>query len=235
MINTLNLANSLFTGYNNKRGILISGYEWGFSQKDQRLSSKETPPFLDKNATTTFSNKTAAHGPRALAWRYDNRIHKWFELWGHPLNREGLGGSFEKCLVQTNWCNTQGHHMEGSYHKKLSSPVQVDNFLRHIARLEPALILCMGSAMMDILQAPSTLSRFTQIVGPAINPPQKIQKNAKGRRFKIGFQQFERCSIVSLPHPSSSIGLRDDYIALFSPEIGDLIASVRIAKGCESS
>lgn len=235
MAHELNLANSIFHGINDKRGILICGYEWGFSQEDQRIFAEGSPaPFFDRYATTTFSNKTPAHGSRALAWRYDKRIHKWFELWGHPLNREGLGGRFEQCLVQTNWCNTEGHHIVGSYHEKLSDPVQVDNFLFHIDELDPALILFMGSAMIDILQQPSVLSRFVEIVGPETSPLRKVQKDFVGRKFYVGFQGFQRCSVVSLPHPSSSRGLSDNYIALFAQEIGGLISPVKVAKGADS-
>lgn len=235
MSDELNLANSIFSGLNDKRGILICGYEWGFSQEDQRLFAEGNPaPFFDKEAETTFSNKTPAHGDRALAWRYDNRIHRWFELWGHPLNREGLGGLFEKCIVQTNWCSTEGHHIEGSYYEKLSDPVQVDNFLFHVSELDPAVVLFMGSAMIDVLQNPSILARFSGIVGAETNPLRKVQKEFSGRRFRVGFQGFQRCSVVSLPHPSSSRGLSDAYIALFSKEIGNLISEVRRAKGADS-
>jgi len=227
----LNLANSLFRGLNDTRGILICGYEWGFSQEDQRIFSEGSPPpFFDKDATTTFSNKMPAHGSRALAWRYDNRIHKWFELWGHPLDREGLGGPFEKCIVQTNWCNTGGHHIEGSYFEKLSDPAQVDNFLFHIGKLDPALILFMGSAIIDVLQQPAVMARFVETAGPEISPLRKIQKDFGGKRFKVGFQDFKRCSVVSLPHPSSSRGLSDKYVALFTQEISELISTVKLAK-----
>lgn len=236
MTNELNLANSIFPGLNDKRGILICGYEWGFSQADQRLHAEGNPaPFFDKGAKTTFSNKTPAHGDRALAWRYDNRIHRWFDLWGHPLNRDGLGGVFEKCIVQTNWCSTEGHHIECSYHAKLSDPLQVENFIFHTAELDPALIMFMGSTMIDVLQYPTVLSRFTKIAGSQISSLQKVQKEFSGRRFFVGFQSFKRCSVVSLPHPSSSRGLSDNYIALFANEIGSLISSVRHDKGVDST
>lgn len=221
---------------NDKRGILICGYEWGFSQEDQRAFAEgNPPPFFDKDATTTFSNKAPAHGRRALAWRYDKRIHKWFELWGHPLNRDGLGGHFEKCIVQTNWCNTEGHHIEGNYYGKLTDSVQLDNFLFHISELDPALILFMGSAMIDVLQQPSVLHGFVRIVGPETSPLRKIQKSFKGRRFHVGFQSFRRCDIVSLPHPSSSRGLSDEYIALFAQEISGLISPIKLAKCADST
>jgi hypothetical protein len=39
---------------NDKRGILVCGYEWGFSKKDQRIFSEGNPaPFFDKYATHT--------------------------------------------------------------------------------------------------------------------------------------------------------------------------------------
>lgn len=230
----LNLANSLFNGLNDKRGILICGYEWGFSQEDQRIFADGMPvPFFDKDAVTTFSNKTPAHGARALSWRYDNRIHRWFELWGHPLIRDGLGGPFEKCIAQTNWCTTEGHHMSGSYHAKLTDSEQVENFLFHISTLDPALILFMGSVMIDVLQEPSIHRRFCELMGKQSGPLIKVQKDFSGRQFKVGFQEYERCNVVSLPHPSSSRGLADNYIAMYSQEVGALISSIRNVKEAE--
>lgn len=232
MTSTLNLAHSIFTGHNDKRGLLICGYEWGFSKEDERQFAKgHQLPFFDKDAQTTFSNKTPAYGKRALAWRYDARINRWFELWGHSLSREDLGGSFEKSIVQSNWCNTQEHHIKDDYYAKLTDPAQVNNFLHHVAALDPAIIMFMGSVMIDVLQQPPILQRFTDIVGNQIKPLEKIQKNDSGRRFKIGFQKFSRCTVVSLPHPSSSRGLTDRYIGLFANEIGGLIAAFRDAKG----
>lgn len=233
MIDDLNLGNSLFAGLNDKNGIVVCGYEWGFSQEDQRLISEEKDVFFDKNAVTTFSNKTPAHGNRAMAWRYDKRIIRWFELWGHPLIRDDLGGNFEKCIVQMNWCNTQGHHIDENYYSKLSDPAQISNFIDHVNFLKPALILFMGSAMIDVLQSDSVMSAFVAVAGGETSPLQKVQKEFCGRRFKVGFQGFERCNVVSLPHPSSSRGLSDEYIQLFGNEIGERISRVRFSKGLD--
>lgn len=230
----LNLGNSIFPGLNEKRGILICGYEWGFSQEDQRLFAGEATPFFDKNAETTFSNKTPAHGDRALAWRYDKRITKWFELWGHPLSREDLGGQFEKCIVQTNWCDTEGHHIAENYYAKLSDPAQVKNFIFHVKELDPSLVLFMGSAMIDVLQSEAVMREFVGVVGRQTSPLQKVQKEFRGRRFRVGFQGFERCNVVSLPHPSSSRGLNNEYIQLFGAEIGNFISLVKLSKRVDS-
>lgn len=227
----LNLGNSLFAGLNDKRGILICGYEFGFSKEDQRLLSNEIPQFFDKNAEATFSNKTPIYGDRALAWRYDKRIVRWFELWGHPLSRNGLGGQFEKCIVQTNWCDTQGHHIAENYYAKLSDPAQVDNFIFHVKELDPSLILFMGSAIIDVLQTKAIMNKFIEVVGSEVSSLKKFQKEFRGRKLKIGFQNFEKCNVVSLPHPSSARGLSNDYIQLFGAEIGNLISIFKLRNG----
>ena len=227
---TLNLGNSLFPGLNDKGGIMICGYEWGHSKDDQLRAASGDAPVINPNAITTFSNKTAAHGDKALSWPYDRRIIKWFELWGHPLSREGLGGRFEKCIVQTNWCDTQAHHLAKGYRQKLLDPEQVKNFILHVEKLRPKLIMFMGSVLIDVLQSEQAMKPFMEIAGIETIKLDKIQKDFQGRRFKIGFQSFENCDVVSLPHPSSARGLSDDYMALFREEIGGMIDEVRKSK-----
>ena len=89
----------------------------------------------------------------------------------------------------------------------------------------------MGSTMIDILQDSKVLNKFSKIMGKAKSKPSKIQKEFNGRRFKIGFQEFDKCQIVSLPHPSSSRGLSDEYMVLFSDEISSLISHFKENRG----
>jgi len=231
MDDRLNLGNSIYPTLNDQRGLMICGYEWGYSKEDQRREEQGIAHEFNPSAITTFANKSPAHGDRAFSWKYDNRILKWFELWGHPLSRDGLGSDFDKCIVQTNWCNSQGHKMRGNYFRKLTDKAQFENFLLHIEKLDPALIFFMGSSMIDILQTPNVLERFEGLLGKRASAPKKLQKTSLERSFKIGFQSFESCEVVSLPHPSGSLGLSDDYIALFKPEISELISAVKVAKG----
>lgn len=226
----LNIGNSVFSGLNDKNGLMICGYEWGFSEADKKLFESGEEVFFDKNAITTFSNKSPAHGDRAFTWKYDKRIVKWFSLWGHPLSREGLGGDFEKLILQTNWCNTEGYKIQENYYTKLTNQEQIENFIFHIKKFTPSLILFMGSEIINILQDSSVKHRFEEILGQAESSPAKVQKPFSGRRFKIGFQKFEKCQVVSLPHPSSSRGLKDDYIMQFAPEIGQLITELKRKK-----
>lgn len=228
----LNIGNSLFEGLNSEQGILICGYEWGNSKKDQELVAAGARVYHGDDAVKTFSNKSPKYGDRAFVWPYDKRVVKWFSLWEHPLSREGLGGDFEKLIVQSNWCNSEAHKLEKGFWKRMVTPEQVDNFILHITELRPALILFMGSKFMTALNSEDIKSKFMSVMGAETQPRTVKQKAFSGRRFKVGFQSFEHCEIVSLPHPSSSRGLRDDYIALFKNEIGPLIGQVKANKGC---
>lgn len=232
---SFNLGNSIFAGLNSERGIMICGYEFGLNKEDQRIAESGETQFCDPGAVTTFSNKSPMHGDRAFGWVYDNRIIKWFALWGHPLSREGLGGDFEKCILQTNWCDTEGNRIEEDYFSKLTSEDQINNFIFHVAEFEPMLLFFMGSEMINILQDARVLPRFVEVVGQATSAPYELSRPFAGRPFKVRLQEFEKCKVVSLPHPSGSWGLSDDYIALFKDDIGPLIDEVKLEKGISSS
>jgi len=227
----LNIGNSVFPGLNDKNGLMICGYEWGFSEADRRLVESGEEMFYDKDAVTTFPNKSPAHGERAFTWKYDNRIIKWFSLWGHPLSRDGLGGDFEKSIIQTNWCNSEGHKINENYFQKLTEFDQIENFIFHIKQFEPHLIFFMGSEMINVLQHPLVSEGFSGVMGMPESKPSIMQKPSLHRRFKIGFQEYEKCNVISMPHPSSSRGLSDDYISLFSDEISSLILDLKRRKG----
>ncbi|OZA31320.1 MAG: hypothetical protein B7X92_14940 [Novosphingobium sp. 17-62-9] len=220
---TLNIAHSQFP--EQQGGLFICGYEWGGG--DESASSNESAA-IDWDASCTFSNKHLRYGPAALKWRYDNRIKKWFRMWNLPINQENPG-ELDKSIVQTNWCDTQNPAMNGDY-SVLREPRQVNNFLSHIAHFSPNLVLFMGSRLIETLQHPSTLSRFQDVVGTCTRPVKALQKPSEHRRFKIWFQTFERCEVVCLPHPLSSRGLSDDYIALFNEEMRERIADYKLAR-----
>lgn len=224
-----NIANSVFPE-NKANGLMIVGYEWGYSKKDQESDERGESEPMNVEAEHTFATKHLCHGPKALKWRYDNKIIKWFSLWGHPLSRENPS-AFERSMIQTNWCDTQNNSMNGvSYFHKLTAPDQIDNFIAHVDYFKPKIILFMGSKLIEILQHPPVLERFSTIAGSTVKAPNFIKKEFDGRRFRVGFQSFERCEVVCLPHPSSARSLNDDYIALYSNEIGGLISKFKQQK-----
>lgn len=217
----LNLGNSIFERLNDRNGLMICGYEWGWSKEDEQNEQEGNIEFIP-NAVCAFADKTPKMGTRAKTIRYDNAIKTWFELWGHPLDCNSLGGNFEKSIVQTNWADTLNNNMGGDYQRLLETE-HVDNFIRHIDILRPKLILLMGSKLLDFLNSPHVLSRFEAVMGLA-EKPQSIQKEIQNAtHFRIGFQNFERCKVACFPHPSASRGLSYEYIAQFKPEMDKLL------------
>ncbi|MFZ3262149.1 MAG: hypothetical protein WA135_14845 [Thiobacillus sp.] len=231
-----NVATGVFPGFNDREGLMICGYEWGGGGEE--VAEPRDDLLAKSEPGVTFSNKAPYYGEVANSWPYDRKIRSWFGFWGHELRRDGTGGDFEKCLVQTNWCNTQAHNMKGvNYWEKLLAPDQVKNFIAHIEHFRPRLILFFGSEMTKILNNKKALEPFVSIMGPVTKDLHFPSKAFSGKRFKVGFQSFERCKVVSLPHPSGSHGLNDDYIKLFSSEIGELIQEFKSFKhiACDSA
>lgn len=214
----LNIAHSEFP--EQKRGLMICGYEWGFSRKDEGLEQSDTAQ-TPTDAVCTFTNKNLRYGPQALKWPYDSAIRKWFEMWGHPLS-QSVQTSFERSIIQTNWCDTQSNNMAGDY-GRLKQAENVQNFLSHVEHFDPEIILFMGSQLINALNDLDILSQFEKFAGPCIQSPLIVQKDFSGIRFKVTFQSFKRCQIVSLPHPSSSRGLSDAYIAMYRPEMDSIL------------
>jgi hypothetical protein len=227
----LNIANSRFDGLNSHGGLMLCGYEWGDSKADSTADNGGDNPDYDPNATVVFSNKVPAHGVRALNWKYDNKIKKWFDMWGHPLREDGLGGDFEKSIVQTNWANTKNHDMESTdYFGKLLAEDQIDNFVFHLEELKPSLIMFFGTHLISALQNDLVLKRVKAVLGEIVEPLTRVQKESVGTKFRIGFQKFENCDVIGLPHASGARGLRDDYFIQFKDEIGHLIADFKKRK-----
>ncbi|MCU4313168.1 hypothetical protein KTG68_14550 [Acinetobacter variabilis] len=222
----LNLANALFEGFNDKEGVMICGYEWGWSKADQAKGNDEKHSPINFSIPCTFSNKVLRYGEQAKSWRYDNTIKKWFSLWGHSLNEYGLGSEFDKCIIQTNWAYTSNHSIDG-YERFLEEDA-INNFLQHVEELRPKIILFMGRNLIDLLRNEKVWNRFTAIVGNAIGPLKMVQKKEyNGTRFKVFFEKFETCKVICFPHPSSSRGLSNEYISLFKPEMDKILTDYK--------
>ena len=226
----LNLGNALFEGFNDQNGLMICGYEWGWSKEDQAKEPEEAS--IDYSIQCTFSNKALRYGEQAKQWRYDKAIRKWFSLWGHPLNENDLGTDFDKSIVQTNWAYSCNNNI--SDYSRFLEQDQIDNFITHIEQLRPKVIIFMGRNLIDLLRNEKVWDRFTSIAGQQIEPLLTVQKTEyDGTRFKVFFNNFENCKVVCLPHPSSSRGLSDEYIKLFKPEMDAILSQFKQEKGID--
>lgn len=222
-----NIAHSEFP--QQRGGLMICGYEWGFSKADQARKAQFGEPEFDWDIECSYANNHLRYGEEIRSIPYNRRIKKWFAMWGSALDEEDPG-DFEKSMIQTNWCNTLSSSMEGDY-SRLNDSEQVENFLAHIRHFQPRVLLLMGTQLMPALNQPETLTRFVEIMGACTKPWHSEQKPYAGRRFRIGFQSFERCEVVCLPHPSGTQGLSDNYVALFAREISAIVQAYRQYRG----
>jgi len=220
-----NVGNSIFPGFNDKECLMLCGYEWGYSAHDQYLEEHHKDEIAEKQAgINTFYEKS-----KIFSSPYDLRIIKWFNIFGHPLGRDNGRSVFDKCLLQTNWCDDQGTHVS-DYEKFLSNESR-ENFLSIVKKFRPKVLLFMGAKQIHYLQDQEVKRPFSEIFGAEIQRPCIQQKPYNGRRFKITFQAFEHITIISFPHPSGTRGLSDDYIKLFSEELKAILSDYRERKG----
>ncbi|MDO4223165.1 MAG: hypothetical protein Q4D05_03935 [Acinetobacter sp.] len=221
----LNFGNSLFEGFNDQHGLIICGYEYGLSKADEQ-AEQQSPDIHFNDVTFTFANKVPFLGEHAKTFRYDNRIAKWFELWGHPLNREGLGDDFTKSIMQTNVSNTQNRSVED--YEALSE--HFDSFIQLLNTLKPSVIFFMGAELSNTINQAERLAQIEAVLGQSQG--KRIETaETDGTAFKVIFQDFEHCTTVTFPHPSGTVGLSDDYIASFKPQIDAILTAYKAKRG----
>ncbi len=208
----------------------------GHTKEEQQLEQapEGSGLFFDDKAICTFSNQPPRYGERALSWKYQKAIKKWFDMWGCPLDSDGLGQPLDKMIVQTNWMDIQGHNTADSGNglklsQRLLSDHQVKNFLFHINYFKPKLILLLGRELISALNSKKVKRQFEAMVGRAKSYPTAIRGTPPGTRFKIFFQDFvsennDFTHVVCLPHPSGSRGVRDSYMLQFKDRIYPLLS-----------
>ncbi|MFC0179035.1 hypothetical protein [Thorsellia kenyensis] len=201
----LNLANSIFEGFNDRNGLMICGYEWGESDETS------TEPF-DNNEPNecTFSNKVPRYGDVANKWKYDLMIRNWFDIWGHSLDREGNGGDFDKSILQTNWA--LGSRKKSAGINYYLSDENINNFITHVEILQPTLILFMGSQLLTrVLRNWKARDQFVPIMGDEIAPRETIRMDGYSGALAY-LSKYEKCTVIGLPHPSGARGITNEYI-----------------------
>lgn len=225
-MNELNLGNSLFKGFNDKEGIMICGYEWGEEANKDDTYIHE--PDMSKDCT--FSNKSLRYGEVAKTWvKYDKKIRTWFSIWGHPLNEDGLGNDFDKCIIQTNWAlGSSGESRAVPHYLKDEN---LDNFINHLDKLRPKVILFMGNQLLTkILRSQKAWDRFTPIMGEEIEGIRELRMKGYEGKPLAYINSFEKCIVVGLPHPSGSHGLTNEYIEFCKTELDPIITKFKKEK-----
>lgn len=206
---------------NRAGGIMVCGINWGGDPNGE--PSHESASFFSDEAVNNYP--------------YRNRLLKWFNLWGEPLEtKRGKEGAFERSIVQTNWLSDQTPTMHGRSIVEACVAKKSD-FLFHLQTLRPRIILFCGSTLSKALNDPRCKAGAEGSLGVSTSLCwlQKHHRDADGKvckRFRVGIQRFGQCDVVGLPHPTGCHGLSDDYIKEFRPEISRILQTFRKSIPC---
>lgn len=128
----------------------------------------------------------------------------------------------EKSIMQTNWLpgaskNIQGWDLDKHYtHYK-------DSFLLLLEVIKPRIIFFTSVGLLEAFNTPNNLIEVRKIFGKKkyyeiiSSTPHKIK-----RKFRFGFEEFERCKIIAVPHPTGA-RVPNEPIIEFSPRIKDIL------------
>ena len=161
-----------------------------------------------------------------------NNMVKWFELWGYKLESSPTtAGAFERSIIQTNWLQHESNNMHGQNVRKACID-NADSFIETCSELKPKLIFFFSKDILHAFASNDLSSRIESIFGKRQNDPYFKKNNVihdgkKLRKFKFGFQSYEKLEVVSMPHPSGTprYGLHDRYVESFKPEMESKIAN----------
>ena len=200
---------------NKDSGIMICGINWGGDPS--KTYPGQRPSFFSDKEVSNYS--------------YRNRLSRWFELWGHPLEIEsGREGPFERSITQTNWLLDRDATM-----KKRDTfsecKEQHNNFLFHVRVLNPRLIILCGIVLNDVLRSLSRANLLNDEFGRIISS-RTLRKDVfasvkKLKRFRVEVDEYEKRTVLALPHPTGSIGLSDNYIAAFKSDVSPIFAEFK--------
>lgn len=208
-------------GRENREGcLLLCGLNHGYSKEDER----QDVAGIDRSdpRKSFFSDGEVNDYP------FRNRIVSWFSLWGFELARRSeTAGTFERSMVQTNWLQTCSNNMNG-INTQQACIEDNEPFIQTCETLKPELIFFFGRELFWAFASPALSEKVEPIFGVRIGETRWLQKdvffNGKPRRrLRFGFQQYEKLTVVVLPHATGAQGVASDYIEAFKPEMTEVI------------
>lgn len=205
---------------NREGGLLLCGLNHGYSKEDER---KDAAGIDRSDSRKSFFSDGEVNNSH-----FRNRIVSWFSLWGFELaGRSEIAGAFERSLIQTNWLQSCSNNMDGI---KTEQACTEDNesFILTCEILKPELIFFFGRELFWAFSSPALREKVEPIFGTRVGETEWLQKdvffNGKPRkRFRFGFQQYEKLTVVALPHATGAQGVASDYIEAFKPEMAEII------------
>ncbi|TYC63801.1 hypothetical protein FMN52_00830 [Marinobacter sp. BW6] len=191
-------------------GIMICGYNFGFSSQDQ--DDEEKGLKTEESAPSFFSD------PQVNNTLFRNRMLLWLDKWGRPLETDADRiGSYEKSFFQTNWLGTQTNTIADDTITINKLVAESDGILSLMEARKPRLVIFTGSDLIEALNDIRVRERVESILGPRPGNAEIFRSDVpvKGTKFKLLKQDFPVTTVVSLPHATGTIGLSDEYIEGF--------------------
>lgn len=191
---------------NKSGGLLLCGINHGYSKEDERL---DVAGVDRSDPYKSFFSDRAVND-----YKYRNTLVKWFSLWGYELERSTMkAGQFERSIVQTNWLQSCSGNVR-DVNVRQACIDDSESFLMTCESLTPGLIFFVGSNLLSAFMSRELSARVDAIFGSPISETMWLQKDVVNngkvrRRFKFGFQKYEKVSLVSLPHATGSAGIAD--------------------------
>lgn len=210
---------------NRKGGLLLCGLNHGYSKNDERQDAAGIDR-ADK-IKSFFSDGEVNNYP------FRNRIVSWFSLWGFELvRRNEMAGAFERSIVQTNWLQSCTNSMRG-INVQQECIKDNESFIHTCESLKPELLFFFGRELFWAFSSSALSERIESIFGKRCGETRWLQKNVffngkSRRRFRFGFQQYKKLTVVVLPHATGAQGVANDYIEAFKPEMAETINTWRV-------
>lgn len=200
-------------------GIMICGYNFGFSAQDQK--NEENGVEAPEAELSFFSDS------RVNNTLFRNRLLKWFDSWGSELETDASKiGSYERSFFQTNWIATQTATIADDNISNARLVAEADGILSLIASREPRLILFTGSKLIEALNDSEVREQVERILGTRPGNAKIYQSEVpvKGTKFKLLRQDFPNAVVVSTPHVTGTRGISDEYMAGFRRIMQDVLS-----------
>jgi hypothetical protein len=213
-------VHTLISTENRLGGLMLCGINHGYSKQDEILDASGVDR-ADPHKSF-FSDKAVND------YRMRNRIVEWFRLWGYNLAAtKDAAGIFDKSLVQTNWLQSVTNNV-ADLNVRAACISDSESFLHTCETLKPKILFFFSKELLWAFTSQELSAKVQAIFGAPVTETkwlqQEIAENGKIlTRFKIGMAEYENLKIVSLPHPTGSKGLADNYIAAFKPHIASLV------------
>jgi len=205
---------------NKEGGLLLCGLNHGYSKEDERLDATG----IDRSD----SHKSFFSDSEVNDYPFRNKIVSWFSLWGYELARsKETANQFERSIIQTNWLQTCSNNM-GQVDIKAVCIEDNESFFNTCEILKPSIIFFFGRDLLWAFTSNELTQKVESIFGAKIGTTKQLKKdvvfNGKKRRaFTFAFQQYEKLTVVFLPHATGSKGLANDYVAAFKQEMSGII------------